>query len=99
MKIKTSELSGAALDWAVAKSTGNPWLHFSSDWSQGGPLFESWSRMTLCETDGECSVAVGMSECSGNTILEAFCRALVTERSGPEVEVPDELVKVNENEQ
>ena len=50
MKLKTSELTDAALDWAVewsqslndllaskgAKSTYNP----STDWSQGGPIIE-----------------------------------------------------------
>jgi hypothetical protein len=52
--MKTSELTGAALDWAVAKCEGmlaEPWLwgdeqevlmryKFSTDWSQGGPIIE-----------------------------------------------------------
>lgn len=49
MKIKTSELSGAALDWAVAKCEG---MEFdlapdgyyiykpSGNWAQGGPIIE-----------------------------------------------------------
>lgn len=45
MKIKTSELTGAALDWAVAKCEGvvydNPaWTSYSTDWAQGGPIIE-----------------------------------------------------------
>jgi hypothetical protein len=54
MKIKTSELTGPALDWAVAKAQGKrPSLfiyqqtgalakehNYSSDWSQGGPIIE-----------------------------------------------------------
>ena len=55
MKIKTQELTGPALDWAVAKRFGhkldlcNGVLYFtgsdieccySSDWSQGGPIIE-----------------------------------------------------------
>src|SRR5574337_1442837 len=56
MKIKTSELSGAALDWAVAKCEGDELAalniqfpeqakHYrrvspSSDWAQGGPIIE-----------------------------------------------------------
>jgi hypothetical protein len=54
MKIKTNELTGAALDWAVAKCEGmlaEPWLwgdeqevlmryKFSTNWSQGGPIIE-----------------------------------------------------------
>jgi hypothetical protein len=47
--MKTSELTGAALDWAVAKIEGytmNPthkksaWISYSTDWSQGGPIIE-----------------------------------------------------------
>ena len=53
-KIKTSELTKAALDWAVAKCEGmlaEPWLwgdeqevltryKFSTNWAQGGPIIE-----------------------------------------------------------
>ena len=56
MKLKTSELTGAALDWAVAKCegyvgvalqerTGTDWYSPSTDWSQGGPIIE---REKLC---------------------------------------------------
>ncbi len=50
--MKTNELTGAALDWAVAKCEGLEWLFekfgigsppgasFSTDWSQGGPIIE-----------------------------------------------------------
>jgi Protein of unknown function (DUF2591) len=56
MKIKTSELTGAALDWAVAKCEHDalsmkaiqyptyvgtlPIPHPSTDWAQGGPIIE-----------------------------------------------------------
>lgn len=51
MKIKTSELTGRALDWAVTKSLygedtdyvlANSKQHnaYSTDWSQGGPIIE-----------------------------------------------------------
>ena len=52
MKIKTSELTGPALDWAVAKCEGgavddpnwdNKYLDaylFSTDWAAGGPIIE-----------------------------------------------------------
>ena len=46
-KIKTSELTGAALDWAVAKCEGVKLKYgltdderYSTDWSQGGPIIE-----------------------------------------------------------
>jgi hypothetical protein len=50
--MKTSELTGAALDWAVAKCEGNcegdfSWYYdrrdtfnYSTDWAQGGPIIE-----------------------------------------------------------
>lgn len=54
MKIKTSELTGAALDWAVAKCNGYSgeswqWVdeytnlegpRYSTDWAQGGPIID-----------------------------------------------------------
>jgi hypothetical protein len=56
MKVKTNELSGASLDWAVAKCEGRqepevvnnfavawytwPNTHYSTDWAQGGPIIE-----------------------------------------------------------
>ena len=45
--MQTSELTGAALDWAVAKCEGlevsvahEDWHWYSTDWSQGGPIIE-----------------------------------------------------------
>lgn len=46
--MKTSELTGAALDWAVAKCVGFPVRdgfddncpEYSTDWAQGGPIIE-----------------------------------------------------------
>ena len=49
--MRTTELTGAALDWAVAKCEGEPqyitskpwrtmWPSYSTDWAQGGPIIE-----------------------------------------------------------
>jgi len=49
MTIKTSELTGPALDWAVAECEGNKYSKLthllelwepSTDWAQGGPIIE-----------------------------------------------------------
>lgn len=45
MKVKTSGLTGAALDWAVKLALGleGPLTHddyYSTDWSQGGPIID-----------------------------------------------------------
>lgn len=69
MKIKTSELIGAALDWAVAKveleDVGIPisdvvWSHDrestyspSINWQQGGPLIEKYQVWLSPPTDCE----------------------------------------------
>lgn len=46
-RVKTSELIGAALDWAVAKCEGVTLEHgltdderYSTEWAQGGPIIE-----------------------------------------------------------
>lgn len=118
MKIKTSELSGEALDYAVANCLGQEiytdgagWHRYgelaelwwpSTSWKVGGPLFDEYctafhrDQFIVDNNEGTCWATVGLSQCSGNDILEAFLRALVTERSGKEVEVPDELVQSKE---
>ena len=62
MKIKTSELRGAALDWAVAKCERIEFtyedhphhemfdMHFSTDWAQGGPIIER-EKLTVAPSD------------------------------------------------
>lgn len=64
--MKTSELSGAALDWAVAKCEGDreandsdkydDWdlLPYSTDWSQGGPIIESEGIGILFDSGSIC---------------------------------------------
>lgn len=66
--MKTSELTGAALDWAVAKCEGFKTLERgkacevlfpngvpfqpSTDWSQGGPIIEREKISLECKHDG-----------------------------------------------
>jgi hypothetical protein len=65
--MKTSELTGAALDWAVHKAEGrnielhmfweyrthNNMFHYSTDWAQGGPIIEREGIELLCNTTAE----------------------------------------------
>ncbi|WP_368762126.1 phage protein NinX family protein [Klebsiella pneumoniae] len=157
VKVKTAELTGRALDWAVAqvvkpegfvmRDTGgemdppmvlgiadipdaraclildiNPaeinidewplkscWSP-STDWSQAGPLMEKY-EISVIREEGIGSPSFwagteplpdsmfgfnykGASE-SGETILIAVCRTIVTAKLGGEVEVPQELVGVD----
>lgn len=120
--IKTSELTGSALDWAVAKcegvnedsfhlfyeptepsdldSHGFPEFHYSTVWSQGGPIidrtkgfeFKHWLEArpeSCCEAhihnyDGDWIQF-------GPTPLIAAMRCYVASRLGDEVNVPEEL--------
>ncbi len=103
--MKVNELSGAALDWAVAKCVGlSHRLHgrvpFSTDWAQGGPLIErEWIELTL-NTDpggGEWVAQIaddvpdGYHSASGPTPLIAAMRCYVTFKLGDEIEVPKEI--------
>lgn len=102
MKIKTSELSGRALDWAVAKCldlqdkrldwTPAP---YSADWTHGGPIIErykiefEWDKKwtaRLYEPSGD------YVELRGPTMLIAAMRALAYSRLGGEVEIPEGLL-------
>ena len=95
MKIKTSELEGAALDWAVAKvvgvdvsSTSIPIFCPSTNWSQGGPLIE---RYYIDIESGPWSAYYGGQTMHGDSPLIAACRAIVAAKLGDVVEVPEEL--------
>ena len=59
--MKTCELTGAALDWAVAKCDGLDYFEpaigpmepeYSADWAQGGPIIER-ERISVRYSDGQ----------------------------------------------
>ena len=108
MKIKTSDLSGAEMDWAVAKCEGTARifnlhevgrLHYSTDWSVGGPILER----ELIETSPAGSVWRATPDRAnypnndapwffGPTPLIAAMRCFVASKLGDEVDVPEELL-------
>ena len=102
--MKTSELTGAALDWAVAKcgfvqgtaraliaSEAKP---YSTDWSQGGPIIEreriSANREVLAHEWLACTYDTRIAR-SGPTALIAAMRCYVASVLGDEVEIPSEV--------
>ena len=103
--MKTSELTGAALDWAVAKcEVGEEFIgeiddpHFySTDWAQGGEIIE---REGICinsdvqdyGTDWEAH-RPERGSLRGETPLIAAMRCYVAGELGDEVEIPNELTK------
>ena len=142
--MKTAELTGAALDWAVAKCEGfierpvygrgavkflrglwketalggwDSWVFRhdfervreecegriptcnstgiwqpSTDWSQGGPILDKHiSELIDCVDDGWEACCNGTYGATGQTALEAVCKAYVASKLGDEVDVPKEL--------
>jgi hypothetical protein len=101
MKIKTSELIGSTLDWAVAKcedvycfdGSYTP----STDWAQGGPIIEregiSVDRAGLAWTADLSDSVGGYIEHteSGPTPLIAAMRCYVASKLGDEIEIPENL--------
>lgn len=99
MKIKTSELIGVQLDWAVAKCLGYPWYSGqviwrpTFNWSQAGPIIEQ-EKLHIAEARGCWQSA--MSDYlprfyEGPTPLVAAMRCYVASKLGNEVEIPEEL--------
>jgi hypothetical protein len=96
--MKTSELQGAALDWAVAKcegtlyANGGMWDLFcpSTEWEFGGPIIErekittGWFNEWVADPDGAF-------EQRGPTPLIAAMRCYVASKLSDEIDIPEEL--------
>lgn len=100
--MKTSELTGAALDWAVDKAQGRfclyPYESYSTDWSQGGPIIERESISILCTDDYEWVAGYGTTQwdrgCpTSPTPLIAAMRCFVASKMGDDIEIPQELAE------
>ena len=94
--MKTSELTGKALNWAVNKADGlDGWLapvNYCGQWEHGGPIIE---RERLCVYDlggDEWGCDNNLSPRStGPTPLIAAMRCYVASRLGDNVDVPEVL--------
>jgi hypothetical protein len=99
--MKTSELTGAALDWAVAKCEGYrldlaPERSYapSTDWAQGGPIIEreklaiciGWKQWLAFSDDTENAGV------QGPTPLIAAMRCYVASKLGDDINIPEELL-------
>jgi hypothetical protein len=99
--MKTSELTGAALDWAVAVCEHNVgWApegqdrdYYSTDWAQGGPIIEREGISVREVLTGfwAAEVEAGAYEHEGPTPLIAAMRCYVASRRGNDIEIPEEL--------
>lgn len=105
MKIKTKELVGPTLDWAVAKiekQLGN-WPNYtvlpaySTEWAQGGPIIGREKFDVQWQGNEHCRVAYDWldepyCEGFGPTPLIAAMRCFVASKLGDEIDIPEELL-------
>ena len=101
MKMQTSELQGAALDWAVARlecfDNGDWMPDYCTDWAAGGPIIEVEKITVMALEDGGWTASVGelwVAEeggICGPTPLIAAMRCYVASKLGSTVEIPKEL--------
>lgn len=103
--MKTSELQGAALDWAVAKCEGfEPFgdgnlVYYSTFWTLGGPIIEReeifLAKSILGGWTGSIYTQDERVRCTlheGPTPLIAAMRCYVASKLGEEVNIPEELI-------
>jgi hypothetical protein len=101
MQVKTNELEGAALDWAVFHAVNKRFLlrsyKPSTDWAQGGPIIQKWPGIflfPLLEPQGWFQAEIWpepqnlAARCTGPTPLIAAMRAYVASKFGEEVTLP-----------
>jgi hypothetical protein len=101
--MKTSELTGAALDWAVCSVEGEQpgrYTQYSTDWSAAGPIIERGELDLLAPCPNSkfkrdklwCALSKGGKH-YGPTPLIAAMRCYVASKLGDEVEIPNELTE------
>jgi hypothetical protein len=93
--MKTAELTGTALDWAVAKAIGEykpvAVPNYSTDWAQGGPIIEREKigiRALQDRWDAIKTISPFVA-CYGTTPLIAAMRCYVASKLGDNVEITD----------
>jgi hypothetical protein len=99
MLVRTSDLIGPALDWAVSKAKDEykpvAVPCYSTDWNQGGPILEQEKICTDYLLDGRW-LAISRLDHSrqglGPTLLIAGMRCYVDSQLGEIVEIPKELL-------
>jgi hypothetical protein len=101
--MKTNELEGAALDWAIQQCEGQRkdidflwWTEDyspSTDWAQGGPIIEreQISVDAIYDTAEWVASLEETKGSSGPTPLIAAMRCYVASYMGDEIQLPEDL--------
>jgi hypothetical protein len=103
--MKTNELTGKALNWAVGKAEGlDGWLapvNYCGKWEHGGPIIEREKMDIACwdahsmpwkaSIDGGTDAGVALYVEYGPTPLIAAMRCYVASKLGEDVSIPEEL--------
>lgn len=108
--MKTSELTGAALDWAVDKAEGRirpdggyycghhkRVTHWSTDWSQAGPIIEReniglWSEGYDWEAKIQTGVGAWLYMWDASPLIAAM-RCYLVSKLGDNIDIPEELTR------
>ena len=106
--MKTSELTGAALDWAVAKCEKLPVTRkyydlrfideypFSTNWSQGGPIIEREGIRIVMVAPTVWGAVYSSGDVGREhfapTPLIAAMRCYVASKLGDDINIPEELL-------
>lgn len=92
--MKTNELTGAALDWAVQQCESTNWGYFSpsTNWAHGGPIIEreNLEIVPLCPGTWRV-ISMGREWFNGPTPLIAAMRCYVASKLGDDVSIPDQF--------
>jgi hypothetical protein len=97
--MKTNELTGKALNWAVGKAEGlDGWLapvNYCGQWEHGGPIIQRENIGLWSEGyDWEAKISVGfgkwLDEWDESPLIAAM-RCYVASKLGDDVDVPKEL--------
>jgi len=100
--MRTNELTGVALDWAVAKCEGvingdDLDIGFilergyipATDWAQGGAIIERERIAMFIEYPNDWCATDGNRRMAGETPLIAAMRCYVASKLGDEVQLPE----------
>ena len=103
--MKTSELTGVFLDWAVTKAEGlshdfegptSIWgCHgWATSWEMGGPIIERERIAIWGDGDLHWEAEWGWHWAKGETPLVAAMRCYVASQLGDEVDIPEQLKEI-----